>query len=216
MSKENRTLGILFDNINEEWVWRVKELDDFKSVVEKIKDESTKSSLIRAGITLLYAHWEGFIKTCSYNYYNYVTTKGYKLKELKDSFVAISIKKELNELIDSKKIAKQSKIISILFQEFEKRGMFPEKIPLKTNNLNYEIFEEYCAMIGIETMTFETKRQFINQRLVGNRNNIAHGKYLQLKEFDFKEIFSLTLGLMKSFKDSIENSATLATYMRTA
>jgi hypothetical protein len=216
MSKENRTLDILLDNISEDWIWRIKELDDFKTALEKTKDESTKSSLIRAGITLLYAHWEGFVKKCSYNYYNFVTTKGFKLKELSDSFVAISMRKELNELIDSRKVAKQSKAISILFQEFDKRGMFPDDIPLKTSNLNFDIFEEYCTLIGIETLPFETKRQFINQRLVANRNNIAHGKYLLIDEANFKEIFELTLKLMKTFKDSIENSASLSSFKRVA
>lgn len=214
MSKENRTLDILLDNINEEWTWRVKELDDFKSVLEKTRDEPSKAALIRAGITLLYAHWEGFIKAASQHYYNFVTKKGYKLKELQDSFVAISIKKELNELIDSRKIVLQSKALSILFSEFEKRALFPNEMPLKTSNLNFEMLEEYCAMIGIETLPFETKRQFINQRLVENRNNIAHGKYLQVNETDYMETFKLTISIMKTFKTSIENSASLAAYMR--
>jgi len=216
MSKENRTLDILLDNISEEWTWRVKELDDFKSALEKTKDESTRGSLIRAGITLLYAHWEGFVKKTSDHYYNFVTTKGFKLKELTDCFVAISMRKELNEILDSRKVVRQSKAISMLFNEFEKRGIFPDEIPLKTSNLNFEVFEEYCTVIGIETFSFETKRQFINQRLVGNRNNIAHGKYLQITETDYKEIFDLTVGVMKNFKDSIENSASLSAFKRVA
>src|ERR1035437_2256083 len=146
MSKENKTLDILLDNISEDWVWRIKELDDFKTVLEKTKDDSTKSCLIRAGITLLYAHWEGFIKECSNHYYNFVTTKGFKLNELSDCFIAISMRKELNEMIDSRKFVRQSKAILILFNEFEKRGIFPNEIPLKTSNLNYEIFEEYCIL----------------------------------------------------------------------
>lgn len=216
MSKENKTLDILLDNISEDWTWRVKELDDFKTALERTKDESTRLSLIRAGITLLYAHWEGFVKRCSKNYYNFVTTKGFKLNELSNSFVAISLRKELNELIDSTRITKQSKAISTLFQEFEKRSKFPDDIPLKTSNLNFDIFEEYCTLIGIEILPFETKRQFVNQRLVANRNNIAHGKYLLINESDFKEIFTLTINLMKNFKDSIENSATLSSFRRVA
>lgn len=216
MSKENKTLDILLDNITEEWSWRIKELDDFKSVLEKTRDESRKAALIRSGITLLYAHWEGFIKATSQHYYNFVTTKGYKLKELKDSFIAISIKKELNELIDSRKIVMQSRALSVLFSGFDKRATFPNEIPLKTSNLNFEMLGEYCAMIGIEILPFETKRQFINQRLVGNRNNIAHGKYLRINETDYMEIFDLTIGLMKTFKTAIENSASLSSYMRVA
>lgn len=216
MSKENRTLDILLDNISEEWIWRIKELDDFKTALEKSKDESTTSSLIRAGITILYAHWEGFVKKSSYHYYNFVTTKGFKLNELSNSFIAISMRKELNDLSDSRKVTRQSKAIAILFHEFEKRAIFPDELPLKTSNLNFDVFEEYCTMIGIETLPFETKRQFINQRLVGNRNNIAHGKYLLIDEADYKEIFELTIWLMKSFKDSLENCAALSNFKRVA
>jgi hypothetical protein len=214
MSKENRTLDILLENVSEEWIWRVKELDGFKSALERTKEESIKSSLIRAGITLLYAHWEGFVKECSYNYYNFVTKKGLRLKDLSDSFVAISMREKLNELIDSKKIVKQSRAISILFQEFEKKGMFPNNIPLKTSNLNFDVFEEYCTLLGIETLPFETKRHFVNTRLVDNRNTIAHGKFLTIRESDFKEIFKITMDLMKSFKVSIETSATLSAFRR--
>ncbi|MBK9331891.1 MAG: hypothetical protein IPM96_05665 [Ignavibacteria bacterium] len=216
MSKQNKTIDFLMENISEDWIWRLKELNGFKSTLEKTNDKLTKSCLIRAGITILYAHWEGFVKECSYNYYNYVTTKGFKLSELSECFVAISMRKELNELIDSRKVVTQSKAISILFREFEKRGKFPDEIPLRTSNLTFEIFEEYCTLIGIDILQYETKRQFINRRLVDNRNKIAHGKFLMIDEIDFKEIFELTISLMKSFKVSIENSAYSSSFKKVA
>ncbi|HYM94278.1 MAG TPA: MAE_28990/MAE_18760 family HEPN-like nuclease [Chitinophagaceae bacterium] len=216
MSKENRTISLLNQNIDEDYSWRIKELDDFKTVLEKAKDTSTQGSLIRAGITLLYAHWEGFIKESAYCYYNFVTIQGFQLNTLTDNFIAISLKKELNELIESKRIKLQTKAVSILFAEFSKRGHFPPELPLWTANLDFNTFEEYCILLGIDITPFETKRQFIDKKLVQNRHTIAHGKYLKVDIKSFMEIYSITLVLLKTFKERILNSALIAAYRRTA
>lgn len=54
----------LQDKIDKDLAWRKKELTSIKSDVQmsNTKERSEQSRAIRAGITLLYAHWEGAIK----------------------------------------------------------------------------------------------------------------------------------------------------------
>lgn len=62
-----RTLGQLQDALDSEMSWRLKEIADLKSNV-KSTSGLARSTLIRAGTALLYAHWEGFIKAASSAY----------------------------------------------------------------------------------------------------------------------------------------------------
>ncbi len=61
MSKDNRTIEILQKNLDEDMAWRIKELSILKNKIPPQKG-TEQDVLIRAGITTLYAHWEGFIK----------------------------------------------------------------------------------------------------------------------------------------------------------
>ena len=55
-----RTLTQLQESLDAGMSWRVKEISDFKLVTKAQSD--TSPAFIRAGVALVYAHWEGFIK----------------------------------------------------------------------------------------------------------------------------------------------------------
>ena len=59
MSKDNRTIEILQKNLDEDMAWRIRELSILKTKIPPQKG-TEQDVLIRAGITTLYAHWEGF------------------------------------------------------------------------------------------------------------------------------------------------------------
>lgn len=213
MSKENRTLSELHDNIDEDYIWRIKELDDFKGVLNKAAPEIQKS-LIRSGITLLYAHWEGFVKNAADHYYNYVSLRKLSHRELKENYVALCLRKAINELLDTKKIVIQTKSMEFLINEIDKRAQFPADLPLRTSNLNYDVFEDFCLILGLSTTHFELKKQFINKKLVENRNIIAHGKHHMVDITTFNDIYNITLELLRTVKDTVQNSAALESYKK--
>ena len=66
-----RTADQLQEVLDAEFSWRLKEIADIRSAAESAKLGSQKT-LIRAGVALLYAHWEGFIKKSTTAYINYV------------------------------------------------------------------------------------------------------------------------------------------------
>ena len=201
--KENRTQADFEANIQQEWSWRIKELDDIKSLVQKSEGKAVETATLRAGVPILYAHWEGFVKSASYHYFNFVTTKRHKLVDLSNNFVAISLRKHIHELLDSTKVSVQVSAIDYLRSALSARGRFPADLPLKTSNLSYEVFKDYCCLVGIDESRFELRRQFINERLVRNRNTIAHGQWLPIDAEDFYSIFNLTIELLERFKEAI-------------
>jgi len=213
MSKENRTLSDLQDHIDEDFIWRIKELAGFKGTLSDAISEVQKS-LIRSGIALLYAHWEGFVKNVTAHYYNYVMLRGLSNRELKENYAALCLRKAINELLGSKKIVLQTRSIEFLFNEIDKRAHFPSELPLNTFNLTYDVFEDYCLLLGIDTSQFELKKHFINKELVENRNIIAHGKYHLVDLKAFNEIYRTTLELLHSVKDNVLNAAVLENYKK--
>ena len=93
----------IIDFIDSEHSWRRKELSAIRSNIATAKS-SAKETALRAGIALLYAHWEGFVKNCAEAYLCYVSSLKLKYSELKDNFLAISMKAEINEMIQTKKV----------------------------------------------------------------------------------------------------------------
>ena len=74
MSKDNRTIEILQKNLDEDMAWRIRELSILKTKIPRQKG-TEQDVLIRAGITTLYAHWEGFIKYAAECYLQFVSLK---------------------------------------------------------------------------------------------------------------------------------------------
>ena len=63
---------------------------------------------------------------------------------------------------------------------------------------------------------FESKEKFIDVRLVGKRNHIAHGGASDVELEDFIEVTEEVISLMATFKNLLENSAILEKYKETA
>ena len=47
----------------------------------------TEATLVRAGVTLLYAHWEGFVKNSSLLYLNYINNQMLNYNELRSLYL---------------------------------------------------------------------------------------------------------------------------------
>ena len=68
-----RTAEQLSDKLSTDLDWRKKELSELKSLVEARNISPQRhNALMRSGICILYAHWEGFVKLASNSYLEYV------------------------------------------------------------------------------------------------------------------------------------------------
>src|SRR3974390_1271635 len=98
-----RTLEELVDALDREMAWRKKELFEIKRLVDSSKDSHREATLIRSGVAILYAHWEGFVKTAGTAYLNFVSMRRLKYEELADHLLALGMKSKLNQASQTKK-----------------------------------------------------------------------------------------------------------------
>ena len=87
-----KTVEKLEEILLKDLAWRKKEMVSLKILVEK--DQVNEPILLRAGIALLCAHFEGFIKRASNCYIGYVAEQKQFYTDLKENFSALKMEKE--------------------------------------------------------------------------------------------------------------------------
>ncbi len=83
-----KTLEKLQDTIDAEMGWRKRELTAIKYNIQEAR-KFAKDTALRAGVAMLYAHWEGAIKNIAYYYLSYVSGLKLPYSKLKPNFYAI-------------------------------------------------------------------------------------------------------------------------------
>ncbi len=224
MSKEPRSISYLYDLIEDDYKWRIVELSNFRSALLLERNEKAQKANIRAGVALLYAHWEGFVKQLSNWYYEFVGFQSLTIEELNDSFISIALRGELTILRNSNKLKDHQRMVKTLIEEKKKIAYFSSTSPIRTSNLKFNVFEDVCILIGIDANEFEKryKRKFdrsiqltIDEDLVGQRNSIAHGEYLPISIEDYKKLYDITVnGFLFNFKEIVMDSAYSKKYLR--
>lgn len=218
-----RTIILLYEAIEKEYGWRITELSNYKNSVLLSKGKA-QEGMLRAGVALLYAHWEGFIKKVSDFYYEFVSYQNLKIEDLNDAFVGIALRNEVELLLKSKKLLQHSKLVRILIEEKQKCARFSSNSPIKTSNLKFEVFEDVCILIGIEPSLFEERYKVcfdrsieltIDEDLVKKRNTIAHGEFLSVNVEDYKSLYNTVVnGFLYNFKEIVMDAAQSKKYLR--
>ena len=211
-----RTVEELVNKLNFELAWRKKELSDLKFFIERESGNYLrKQVLARCGIALLYAHWEGFIKKCSDYFLEYIAMQRLTNQELASNLLTLSFKNSVNVPIDSKKYSAFGVITSFFLNDLNKRSKIPYKSGIDTtSNLSSKIFRDIAWCIGVDYSLFEAKEKLIDKKLLGRRNHIAHGEYLEIDIHEFNELRQEVLNLMILFKNQIENIIVRRLYLK--
>lgn len=204
----------LVDLLDAELGWRRKELTFIKSNVKT--NSANYKTFLRSGILLLYAHWEGFIKNACEFYLSYVKCQRLTYIELKENFIALSLKNNLLEFEQTNKSTIHCKIVEFLLNELDQRAIIPNENIIKTgSNLNSDILREILTSIGIDYTDYELKSNLIDAVLLKNRNSIAHGQYVELDDIEFASLHADVLWIMDDIKTKLTNAAILEYYKTT-
>lgn len=207
-----KTTNELFDKLDNEIQWRKKELVDYKFIVENNRDSTRITPLIRGGIALGYAHWEGFIKMSSSYYINYISTIKIPLDEVEINFLALSYMKRINK---GNNISDCILLIEELLNGSQKPCKIYDKDIIETkSNLKFHVLKNILTSLGLDKSHFESKENFLDKKLVDIRNDIAHGTYRDLGYEDFQIVHNNIIPLLEYYKTLIENSATLKSYRK--
>lgn len=207
-----QTVGILQDILDRELSWRIKEIAELKTAVRTSKQPWQKT-IIRAGVPLLYAHWEGFVKRACEAYVTFVSCQRLTFDELKSNFVVLGAKKHLQAISSSRKSKLNIHAVDFFRTKMNERADVKLQSAINTeSNLSSNIFENIAISIGINHAQYESRYNFIDESLLKRRNNIAHGEYLELDSKSFQDLADNVLLLLRWVKTDIENSASTESY----
>ena len=210
-----RTITDLQDCLDHDFSWRLKEVADLKDSARKTSSASRRT-IIRAGIALLYAHWEGFIKTTSQAYLEYVSRKGLQLSELKSCFVVLGLKRHLSDLETNKKTIAGVQSLEFIQERLGRRDRMNLSAAIDTeSNLSSAVFDNIANSIAIDTSRYEAYYHLLDESLLARRNSVAHGEYLDIDATEWRKLADQVLFLMRQFKTDIENNATTEGFRRT-
>ncbi len=201
-----RTLMQLQDELDREMGWRKKEILAFQ--MASTKNEKSSAFFIRAGIALLYAHWEGFIKASSENYLNFVQHQGLTYRELKSCFAVFGLKGKLNDLSTSRKAASNIEALEFISGQLDQPAKLQMSSAINTeSNLTSKVFTNIANSLDLKITRYETRFNLIDESLVNLRNKVAHGEHLRLGGREFSDLVGQVLEVMDWYNTDVLNAA---------
>ncbi|MFI6308077.1 MAE_28990/MAE_18760 family HEPN-like nuclease [Amycolatopsis thailandensis] len=197
-----KTLAALEDLLDEGLGWRRAELIALEAEIEKCEKASPDGpltrALVRGGIALLYAHWEGYTKEACEGYLDYVAIRRLRYNELCDGFVLTALLAMFRKAETGDDVAREALLEAVRRPE-DARARMPRRSVVNTkSNLRYEVLVEICEAVGLPYDQFITRRQLIDRSLCDARNDIAHGRLVHSDADTFK-------GLRKSVVEMLES-----------
>ena len=212
-----KTIEKLQEKLEEDLSWRKKELINIKTLIEDETNNIDKNILVRSGIALLCAHWEGYIRYVANMYIVYICNINIKTKELKENFLALLLRKDI---VNSGMTEKTSvhvrlidKIKDIRENKFYIRYSEDNRIIKTNSNLSYELFNEILKSINIENK-YELKKNYIDYNLLKRRHEIVHGEKTEFEIEDFISTFNIITNILEEFKDQVISAAENKVYLK--
>ncbi|WP_434779063.1 MAE_28990/MAE_18760 family HEPN-like nuclease [Neisseria sp. Ec49-e6-T10] len=218
MNNYRQPIDILQEKLDKDLSWRKKEISNLLLHIDS-QEGSLQIALIRGAITILYAHWEGFVKVASIKYLEYVCNQGYSLAELTHNFSYITLGKKFpHNQVSMNSYRCQKEIFDYIHTQHqnEKLQISPKDTIKTHSNLTFKHFKIIGQQLGIDISWYSTKENFIDKCLLALRNPIAHGEFRNdgqlLKEFN--QMKQHTLDCIEKFKDLIINASENQEFLR--
>ncbi len=222
-------LDDFLDVLDEDLGWRKKEISELFGLCQSQDIEVLRKSTL----LMIYSHWEGFIKNAAKSYLSHVSDLKIKLGMLTINYRTIDIKGVIsscsqsqdtltlsNELMFMKNYAKHD---SKNFTLDKKYLLEKNKSLINTHdNLSPSVFTNFCCILGLsEKDAIASKKNYLDESFLGNRNSISHGSKITFdedSEFDLsissiERLKNIILTIMDKFKDDLQEYAIKEYYL---
>jgi len=207
-----RALIELSDYLDGELAWRKRELTSIRLNMLRARAH-LRLTMVRCGVCLLYAHWEGFIKCASTAYVCYVDHQGMRLRDLRHGLLALALHKEFAEAEQTTRISTRSRLVALLRSDLMDRASLPWSTAISTgSNLTSRQLYEILALLGLDDTEYRKKELLLDGRLLDWRNAIAHGEKREIDDDDYVRVHDAVISLVGRFRTDVENAATVAAY----
>ena len=202
-----RTVDSLIDRIAADLVWRRRELTELRGLAKRSEGQLLEKVIIRAGVALLYAQWEGFVKAAGSHYLEYVASNRLPHQQLAPNFLALTLRSKFHDLGASDKVSSANALADFFCSSLATRSKVPYKDIINTkSNLSSKVLEDIIAVLGLNHDQFRLDLKFIDGNLVNPRNHIAHGESLSLTLVEYLTLHDRVISLIETFRNEIENS----------
>ena len=210
-----RTAKQLFDVVQVEQAWRKKELSTLKLTHDAARSHQ-QQLLRRAGVTLLYAHFEGFVKEVGTSYVEFVARAGMRYRDLADNFVALSAKRRIQQFSQTNRGELICEVARFFMHGMAERAVLQWRTAVQTkSNLSPAVLRDIIAILGLDYAQFQIHEKTVIDRLRILRNSIAHGKRLLVDTDDYHTLHDRVLKLIDEFGRQVSNAALLGRYKAT-
>ena len=212
MSKKIRTIEQLETCLQNNLAWRKKEIISFKVLIEN--GNANEEVLLRLGIVLLCAHFEGFIKDASNYYIKYVSAQRIKIRELRDNFAAIQLEDEFKNVRETEKHSVHKVLLGKYFASLNSPFSHDRDSISTHSNPSTKVLEEILASLGLASDIFDLKAKYIDYDLLNNRHKVAHGERYPINKKDFETTFVIIMELLDQYNDLIIHAVENKKYLR--
>lgn len=164
----------LQDILDSDLVWRRREISSLITLARR-SSISDRVTIVRAAIPLLYAHWEGFGRSCFVRYLEHVSYRALKFRELRPSFLYMASIGSLSQLGKSPTQHEIDLLQSILDRNnLVNKDDFRKRVSTRSN-LRGSVLRELLSACGLDWAGYETDESFLDSEICDARNEIAHG-----------------------------------------
>ena len=209
-----RSLTQLSDALEEDLAWRKRELTTINFTLDKARQHQ-RGPLLRAGVCLLYAHWEGFVKTAARGYVSYVARQRLQYRHLTSNFVALGLRREIRDAGQSNQPSIHTRLVEKLTSDLSENSNLDWQNSINTgSNLNTERLTEILMLLGLDSTNYLSKGQLLDQKLLANRNSVAHGDRVEIDANDYALLHNEIIRLADQFNTDVQNAAATEQYRR--
>jgi hypothetical protein len=212
MSKA-RTEADLSTQLVQDRTWRLKEISDLKSAIERA-DHILQKGLLRAFVAICYAHWEGYVRFSALKYLEHIALRKFAFEELHPQFLRNYFLPRLASLaVSGRSVIERCALIDDIFSCSTRRfSRVNEDLVSTHSNLSFAVFADICLICGVATDQFKSDEIFIDVVLLKRRNAIAHGEDTFIEVNDLEELSNKTVSLIRGFGDELDNRIVLKHY----
>ena len=208
-----RSIGQLNEFVDSELAWRKRELTTLKLMIGGTRRDHERKLLLRAGICILYAHWEGFIKSVATSYVSFVATRGLRYSDLAPNFIALGLRQDMLRAGQPSRANEHTALLTKFLSGLSEPASIDWDHAIDAqSNLNIRVLKDILSTLGLDDKDYSTKGPLIDQRLLRNRNMIAHGERLDLEQDDYDTVHDEIIQLVERFRNDVENAAILGSY----
>lgn len=213
------TLSDLQDQIQRDLAWRKREISDLRGAVQ-IAEKT--DYLCRAGLVLLCAHWEGFLKKVASLYVEHVFAQDVRINQLAPHIVAIAYFDDVMRASEAKYPGSEENHVRLarkIAASFNQRVSVPAWDAHTEGNPGTGVVERIMRSIGLDlqlgmdSALWSTTRVFINEQLVGDRHRVAHGDGFKVGKESVLERSERLLSLLDSLVDLVMHAAEEKAYL---